>query len=100
MSVNQGSNRYVFDPPCTSTERPHMPKIRKGELETLKQLFAFGTQYCVNDPLCKAQYNNNKEQQINSSSLRSLGLFDNLVFLLRKVPYDDFSRSSLELERR
>ncbi|KAI9338403.1 hypothetical protein BD770DRAFT_415412 [Pilaira anomala] len=51
MSVNKGSNRYVFDPPCTSTERPHMPKIRKDELEPLNQLFVFGTQYCVNDPL-------------------------------------------------
>ncbi|CEI89318.1 hypothetical protein RMCBS344292_03681 [Rhizopus microsporus] len=67
-----------------------MPKIRKGELETLNQVFVFGTQYCVSDPLCKTEYNNNKEHQINSSSLRSLGLLDDLAFLLRKVPCDDF----------
>ncbi|KAI7853071.1 hypothetical protein BDC45DRAFT_175474 [Circinella umbellata] len=90
MSVGEGSNRYIFDPPCTSTERLHMPKIRKGQLETLKQLFAFGTQYCVNDPLCKLEYEYSKEEQINSSSLHSLGVFKDLVFLLRKVPYDDF----------
>lgn len=67
-----------------------MPKVRKGELETLNQVFVFGTQYCVSDPLCKTEYNNNKEHQINSSSLRSLGLLDDLVFLLRKVPCDGF----------
>ncbi|KAG0778951.1 hypothetical protein G6F22_010924 [Rhizopus arrhizus] len=89
-SINKGSNTYVFDPPCTPTERPHMPKIRKGELETLDQLFVFGTQYCISDPLCKTEYNNNKEQQLNNSSLCSLGLLDDLIFLLRKVPYDDF----------
>ncbi|KAF1803619.1 hypothetical protein FB192DRAFT_1249554, partial [Mucor lusitanicus] len=50
----------------------------------------FGTQYCVNDPLCKAEYNANKEQQTNSSSLCSLGLLYDLVLLLGKVPYDDF----------
>ncbi|KAI9022864.1 hypothetical protein CLU79DRAFT_148649 [Phycomyces nitens] len=55
----------------------------------LNQLLVFGTQYCVSDPLCKTEYDNNKEQKINSSSLCSLGLFDNLVSLLHKVPYDD-----------
>lgn len=67
-----------------------MPKMRKGELEALDQLFVFGTQYCINDLSCKTEYNNNREQQINSSSLCSLGLLDDLVFLLRKVPYNDF----------
>lgn len=67
-----------------------MPKIRKGELETLNQLFVFGTQYCINDPICKIEYNKNIEQQINSSSLCSLGLHDDLIFLLCKVPYDNF----------
>ncbi|KAL0140418.1 hypothetical protein V8B55DRAFT_1563853 [Mucor lusitanicus] len=38
--------------------------------------------YCVNDPLCKAEYNANKEQQTNSSSLCSLGLLYDLVLLL------------------
>lgn len=73
MSIYQGCNKYQFDPPCSSTERPHMPKIRKGELEALKQVFTFSTQYCINDPLCKIEYKSNKEQQVNSSSLRSLG---------------------------
>ncbi|KAG2207221.1 hypothetical protein INT47_012274 [Mucor saturninus] len=90
ISVIEGSNRYAFDPPSTSTERPNMPKIRKGELEVLNQLFVFGTQYCVSDPLCKAEYNKYREQQINSVSLCSLGLLDDLILLLRKVPYDDF----------
>ncbi|KAI7893714.1 uncharacterized protein EV154DRAFT_479012 [Mucor mucedo] len=67
-----------------------MPKIRKGELEVLNQLFVFGTQYCVSAPLCKAEYNKYREQQINSVSLCSLGLFDDLILLLRKVSYDDF----------
>lgn len=60
------------------------------EWKHFNQLFVFGTQYCVNDPLCKAEYNANKEQQTNSSSLCSLGLLYDLVLLLGKVPYDDF----------
>ncbi|KAI8973816.1 hypothetical protein BDF20DRAFT_824356 [Mycotypha africana] len=90
ISVSKGPSRYIFDPPCTSTERPHMPKMRKAELETLNQLFVFGTQYCISDPLCETEYKKNKEQQINSSSLCILGLFDGLVSLLCKVSYDDF----------
>ncbi|KAL9542023.1 hypothetical protein MBANPS3_008822 [Mucor bainieri] len=90
LSVNQGSNRYVFDPPCAPTERPHMPKVRKAELESLHQLFVFGTQYCINDPECRIEYKHNQEEQLNSSSLCSLGLHADLVNLLRKVPYERF----------
>lgn len=63
-----------------------MPKIKKGELDALNQLFVFDTQYCISNPLCKTESNNNKEKQINSSSLCSLGVFDGLVHLLLRFP--------------
>lgn len=82
---------YSINPPSAPVERPHKPKLRKLQIEALKQVIHFGTSFSRNHPASKILYHQYKGEQKDNRSLKALGLFDYVVDLLvSETNYESF----------
>jgi hypothetical protein len=82
---------YKINPPSAPVERPHKPKLRKLQIEALNQFIHFGTSFSQTNSTSKNLYNQYKNEQKENYSLKSLGLFDQVVGLLdSEISYESF----------
>ncbi|CAO0793652.1 unnamed protein product [Mucor circinelloides] len=89
--VGEGSSMYSINPPSAPVERPHKPKLRKLQIEALKQVIHFGTSFSRDHAASKILYHQYKDEQKDNRSLKALGLFDYVVDLLvSETNYESF----------
>lgn len=82
---------YKINSPSAPVERPHKPKLRKLQIEALNQFIHFGTSFSQTNSTSKNLYNQYKNEQKENYSLKSLGLFDQVVGLLdSETSYESF----------
>ncbi|KAG2232279.1 hypothetical protein INT48_001564, partial [Thamnidium elegans] len=92
IKVTKGKNHYPFVTPSATAESPHMPKLRKTQLERLKKMRHFGTYLCTNDQTFN-EYKTCMPEQMKDNSLRSLEMFDCLVSLLKNAFFANFNET-------
>ncbi|OAC98684.1 hypothetical protein MUCCIDRAFT_114925 [Mucor lusitanicus CBS 277.49] len=80
--VGEGSSMYKLSSPSAPVDRPHKPKLRKLQTEALSQFIHFGTSFSQANPTSKDLYSQYKNEQKDSYSLKTLGLFNHVVGLL------------------
>lgn len=82
---------YKLSSPSAPVDRPHKPKLRKLQTEALSQFIHFGTSFSQANPTSKDLYSQYKNEQKDSYSLKTLGLFNHVVGLLdSKTSFESF----------
>ncbi|EIE76204.1 hypothetical protein RO3G_00908 [Rhizopus delemar RA 99-880] len=77
-------------PPDHKSDHLHRPKLRKAQLDILKDLVNFGTSFISDNPTTMNQYKNYERDQYENKSLRGHGLLDHITNLLENDNTESF----------
>lgn len=76
--------------PDHKSDHLHRPKLRKVQLEVLKDLVNFGTSFIPDNPITMNQYKNYERDQHENKSLRGHGLLEHITNLLENDNTESF----------
>jgi hypothetical protein len=70
----------------------HRPKLRKVQLDTLKDLVHFGTSFVLDNPITISKYKTYEQHQRENRSLRDHVLLEHVLHLLENDNTESFVR--------
>lgn len=89
----EGHKKYNISSPDHNSDHLHRPKLRKAQLEVLKDLVNFGTSFISDNPITMNQYTAYEKDQLETKSLRKYDLLNYILNLLENDNLEDFVKS-------